>query len=77
MWPSILDCLADVDDVDEIDDAELVTSCEHDFLASVGCQDFDLTERQEDKLCEIEDLVTERRERLRELIEQRHGRMAG
>ena len=45
----------------EPDDDELLTDWEISFLESIGAQDFDLTERQEAKLAEIEGLIEARR----------------
>jgi hypothetical protein len=41
-------------DFDDITEDDVLTDWEHDFLASVGAQGYPLTERQEDKLAEIE-----------------------
>ena len=46
---------------DEPDDDDLLTPWERDFLASVEAQDYDLTDRQQDKLNEIEQALEERR----------------
>ena len=52
----------DPDQDREPDDDELLTDWEREFLADIESQDYDLTERQEDKLAEIEGLLEERRE---------------
>jgi hypothetical protein len=39
---------------DEITEDDVLTDWEHDFLASVGAQDYPLTDAQEAKLAEIE-----------------------
>ena len=54
------------DPFDEPDDDELLTDWEINFLASIGAQDFDLTERQEAKFAEIEEALQIRRELWRE-----------
>jgi hypothetical protein len=43
------------------DDDDYLTDWEREFHASVGCQDYELTDAQQAKLAEIEALVEERR----------------
>ena len=50
------------DFVPEPADDELVTAWERDFLASIEAQDFDLTDAQQAKLDEINELIEKRRE---------------
>ena len=59
---------------DEPDDDELLTDWEIDFLASIECQDFDLTERQEAKRDEIYAEIETRRALWREGRYPRHVR---
>jgi hypothetical protein len=51
---------------DEIDEDDVLTDWECDFLASVGGQDYPLTDAQQDKLDEIEAAIPERLELARQ-----------
>jgi hypothetical protein len=53
---------------EEPTDAELSTAWERDFLASIECQDFDLTELQEEKREEVYARLDERREARRDSL---------
>jgi hypothetical protein len=51
---------------DEIEEDDVLTAWEHDFLAEVGAQDYPLTDAQEAKLAEIEAAIPERMELARQ-----------
>ena len=51
---------------EEIEEDDVLTDWERDFLASVGAQDYDLTDAQEDKLAEIEAAIPMRMELARQ-----------
>jgi hypothetical protein len=53
-------------DPEDITEDDVLTDWEKDFLASVGCWDGDLTDRQQEKLDEIEAEIPMRLELVRQ-----------
>jgi hypothetical protein len=53
-------------DPDDLDDDDFLTEWERSFLDSISCWDGDLTDRQEEKLAEIQQALEDRRQLYRE-----------